>query len=521
MSESKKQPIENAAVIIEKFGGIRPMSAKINVAVTTIQGWKKRDAIPATRKDAILEAAVANDIDLSEFFGNTPSVVIPVSEQKIKEVAKSEIKVKDVKPKIPEKKVSSPPVIDDAASKNKAILESNDELNTSCKNDSFTEIAYDFEKKAITKSVLITAAITAVVVGAVVMMLIPDLKERDARIAELEGNISDMKSTQSAFKGLVPENWSEQLNDMKQQVANAKLSVDESVENMQAVSQQFIEANNLEERTIELQTYVSEIASGSGIYSLLARYSGMEDSPTGKEALSTSMLQLSGLFSGAKSNDESYVNGMLNSARSQSAALQTTLGSVPQQELKAAAMLLAMTQVRSALNRSDTAFDSDLNLLMSMIGNDNLELKNTLEKLAPHSKSGVLSVNGLQKEFRTIAGDVVAQSLQGEDISFSEKASARMNDILQIEKDGELITGTKTQNTVLKADKMISTGNLNSAMKYLKRNLNSKELKPLRPFLKQLEAAISSRKVKKAIEQAIELNVGSGYLGGKQLLGGE
>ena len=38
MSNSKDQPIKNAPQIIEKFGGIRPMSSKINVAVTTIQG---------------------------------------------------------------------------------------------------------------------------------------------------------------------------------------------------------------------------------------------------------------------------------------------------------------------------------------------------------------------------------------------------------------------------------------------------------------------------------------------------
>ncbi len=542
MGKSKKPAIENAAEIIEKFGGIRPMSAKINIAVTTIQGWKKRNAIPASRKKAILDCAANNNIDLSEFFPDAPVVNNQSKpEEGVENGAKANAQsqsqdnvVKDITSK-PAKKTtpessadsSSEPevkasiVVDDAANKNKVILESNDEFSASSQgsnSDRFTEIVYDVEKKAITKSVLIAAAMVLIIIGAIVVMLLPDFKEKDKRIAKLESSISEISNRQSEFKGLVPENWSEQLNELKQQVANAKHSMDKGLENVQAASKEFIEANSLEERAIKLQTYVSEIANESGIYGLLSRFDDMSNSSSGQQMLESSVLELSKLFSGAKNTDESYINGMLNSARSQSQALQATLGSVPQQELKAAAMLLAMTQVRSALNRDNAAFDSDLNLLMNMVGDDNPELKASLEKLAPQSKSGVLSIDGLQKEFRSVAGDVVAASLQGDDVSFSQKASARMNEILKIEKDGELITGTKTQNTIQKADKMLSNGNLDGAMKYLNKNLNTKELKPLEPFIKKLETAITVDKVKKAIEQAIELNAGSGYLGGKQLL---
>ena len=50
--------------LIEKFGGIRPMAAKLGIAVSTVQGWKQRDAIPAQRLAAIRAAAVEHDIDL-------------------------------------------------------------------------------------------------------------------------------------------------------------------------------------------------------------------------------------------------------------------------------------------------------------------------------------------------------------------------------------------------------------------------------------------------------------------------
>ncbi len=46
-----------AARIIGRFGGIRPMAAKLGVAVSTIQGWKQRGRIPAERREALLAVA--------------------------------------------------------------------------------------------------------------------------------------------------------------------------------------------------------------------------------------------------------------------------------------------------------------------------------------------------------------------------------------------------------------------------------------------------------------------------------
>ena len=58
-------PVPNdAARVIEAFGGIRPMAKKLGVAVTTIQGWKERNAIPIRRLDEIRTAAAREGIDL-------------------------------------------------------------------------------------------------------------------------------------------------------------------------------------------------------------------------------------------------------------------------------------------------------------------------------------------------------------------------------------------------------------------------------------------------------------------------
>lgn len=55
----------NAEAVVERFGGIRPMAAKLNVPVTTVQGWKGRNQIPAGRFDTIRAAAQEHGVDLS------------------------------------------------------------------------------------------------------------------------------------------------------------------------------------------------------------------------------------------------------------------------------------------------------------------------------------------------------------------------------------------------------------------------------------------------------------------------
>lgn len=55
----------DAEALIEAFGGIRPMANKLDVAVSTVQGWKLRNHIPPARLEDIEKAAQENGIDLT------------------------------------------------------------------------------------------------------------------------------------------------------------------------------------------------------------------------------------------------------------------------------------------------------------------------------------------------------------------------------------------------------------------------------------------------------------------------
>lgn len=65
MNDQEDTKLQDCTAVIEAFGGIRPMAHKLGVPVSTVQGWKQRDAIPENRVDDILAAAEAHNVDLA------------------------------------------------------------------------------------------------------------------------------------------------------------------------------------------------------------------------------------------------------------------------------------------------------------------------------------------------------------------------------------------------------------------------------------------------------------------------
>jgi len=63
----------DAERIIAAFGGIRPMAKAMGIAVTTVQGWKERGAIPLKRMDDIRASAARAGIDFEAALAAPPA----------------------------------------------------------------------------------------------------------------------------------------------------------------------------------------------------------------------------------------------------------------------------------------------------------------------------------------------------------------------------------------------------------------------------------------------------------------
>ncbi|MEZ5918435.1 MAG: mitofilin family membrane protein [Alphaproteobacteria bacterium] len=548
MSATKNGVIENAEEVIERFGGIRPMAKKIAVAVTTGQGWKKRNAIPAGRRSQILEAAQAHDVDLSDLIkiparNNDNEKAAPASVQT--EVAAPSDTSTDSTPEeidsksAPSAEKAEREKAEDATETESAAIE--DDAKDDIKNDSnksdieeppvdlhvrapenipaalkpgieaLDEKLAEAEKKAVTKSTWINLALLALGLGAVAVLLWPQgnrdrLNVLEKNVGQIQSDVDAVKDKQSFLGTLIPDNLDEKIAGLqtqaevvKEQAIAAKEGVGEAVRQAQVISEDVLgeNAGNLGQRMERLQTHMDALVTSPQIAGLLERFTAWQGDENGQTIMDRSVQEISSLIENMN-GDMSGFSGALDSARTQSTALGQSLDGVPAEDLKAAALLLGMTQMRTALNRDNAAFDDDLGVLLSLVGEDHTELRGALERMAPHAESGVLTPTGLSNEFRSMAGDVVVASLKGEDVSLKEKAAARMNEIFQVEKDGELVTGTPTQATLARTDKLLEEGDLAGAIAQME-TLEGAEREAAAPWLGQAHATLAAKQMKAMI----------------------
>jgi len=79
MAEDDKKTIAlPAAEVIQRFGGIRPMAAKLGISFSTVQGWKERDHIPEQRHAEIAALAAKHGVSLE---GPAPAAAAPPADK--------------------------------------------------------------------------------------------------------------------------------------------------------------------------------------------------------------------------------------------------------------------------------------------------------------------------------------------------------------------------------------------------------------------------------------------------------
>jgi hypothetical protein len=522
MNEARKYIQENALAVIEKFGGIRPMATKLGVAVTTIQGWKKRENIPDSRIDDVLKIAHQNGIE----------IITPVVEERPDiEAAIAQIKAKieePVKQDLPDEDMMEFPVEDSAPPpkhfgkaheiKPADILKMESTIpNKEAENKNVS--TKSTEKKVASGGWVLPMLMGASLVGliAVFWPVREDVQAQKQRLGELESTLVTLKEEQTslidALRDYIPDDVKAELQKIREQSSaigeQAKVLADQT----QKIATTYLGSENaaaLQAYLSALKTQIGSLVSPTQTESILGRFTQLGVTSEGQDQLERSYAQLRGIIGSLEGRMDLLGDAMIV-ARENSTVLGETFEGIADEDLKAGALLLGLTQFRSALNRDHAPFKEDLALLYSMIGDDNPELRAALDELAPQAESGVLTVSGLSDEFRALAGDIAVNSLKGEPVTVGEQAKARLSQVLQIKKDGETILGADNKEKIEDVQAQLDNGDLRGALSSLS-SLPQEEQSRLMPFIEKIESTLAAQDVSTAITSL--LNTAKGEITG-------
>lgn len=529
MAKKKSQPIQNASEIIERFGGIRPMAAKIDTPVTTVQGWKKRNVIPAARRDQILAAAQDNNIDLGDISetsttlqSTSPAVKKTSSKPKSKPSKASDKKINNLQKHDVDKKTKSdntvnPKVIvatpsakdETAQAQTDTVIKNTDASANKTQHSKIMEEIDKNNQKAIISSIWVTVFLVLVGLALALFLLWPLLKKEAEeinpnmvqKIEQLETKVNTVEKRTSFIGNIIPEDLKEKISGLQEQAQN----IQTTVSNMGDISTQVFgkDAGPLSNRLEVLEQKVAMLSNSENFNALIDRVQELENTISGQERLKDTVAQLQNMVMNQNPNNLniSLDNDLAEIRNQNEGPLGETLQGVSGNDLKAAAMLLAFSKFRDSLNREE-GFEEDLILLQKLAGEDNQELQSALNRLAPKAKTGVLSPKGLSEELRSATGEIVFSSLQGEDVSIKEKTVARINNVFQVEKEGEPILGTETQLTVARAQKLLDEGNIDQAVREL-RTLDGDAGLTAQDFIREAQSTLMAQQAQELISDSI------------------
>lgn len=523
MSNAKNDAIKNAQAIIERFGGIRPMASKINVAVTTIQGWKKRDVIPAKRRNEIIQAAENHNIDIDDILNKAS----PANKNETK---KSNLPSTKSENTIDDTTKNTPNTIE-------AAIQAAIESDTITQNQNLKEETTPLPplKQNVTKKVRnntpktswITTAMLLTTLMAVILILWPqkkDIEKTKIRLNAIEKQVNavnndmkEIKNNGSFFGNLIPKDLEERITTIEKQLGAAQAQINQALTKAKAISNDILAKNagTVAQRINKLEQHATTFAMASPeLNQMIERLKTFNTTLSGQMQLDQAVTELNTLLKNLDStlatqtstkelydllHDKAMITG-----QTQTPILNQTFEGVPPENIKAAAILLGFSQFRNALNRDNKDFENDLILLSTLVGSDNTDLQTAITQLAPHAKKGVLSPKGLSTELQNITKELVISSLNGENISITEKAKAHFNEVLTIEKNGKLISGTDTQQKISQAQSMLENGNISGAITILE-TLEGQSVSTTAPFIKQARNTLLAKKVETMLQDTLKL----------------
>jgi hypothetical protein len=436
MNEQANQDdiIPRATEIVERFGGIRPMASKLNVPVTTVQGWKKRDAIPAIRRDEILSAAAHYDVDLggllNESIANENARANPLSSVPYAgSIAEDPALTGAPRPQAPQP--TQPRQRPETTSMDLHDLK-------------------QIRATARRTSMLTSVALIAVVTAAGYVLFGGSILSQNRHIVSLETrmNANEAQNRNMNTGGIVRT-----VSELQVQMNNIAGVIGTVATGAGSISDRLA--------TIEQQMNLAGVPTPPNIGQIVDNATASLQTPQGRADWQPAIEDLRNIVTDLQGRTDQLDNALVQ-AKSENDALGRTLSDVSGRDLQAAAMLLALTQLRESADRQ-TPFAEDLALLREVSAGNDPELAASIDKLAPYAATGVMSPAGLKRELQASANDIITAKLNGEDVSFKEKIMGRLKSLFSIRKDGVAVAGGEERALIDQASAQLDRGDIAGA----------------------------------------------------------
>jgi hypothetical protein len=486
MTDTQDQgALTDAAKIIERFGGIRPMASKMAVPVTTVQGWKKRDIIPENRREDVLKAAVVNNIDLSDLIDKKPANENTGSFGEAVSAVTGAAPSASARPRAgPEAKAAAP---DDES----AEIYDDTQLKTWIKSA---------QARAVRTSMLVSVPVTALVTAAVIFVLFPGQQ----RLTQLE---REVEQQQAYEKNLMPPELLDSIAQLKQQVQSLRNDLDATSQKINSVTNApGAGATALMDRVMKLQDEVAALAGPGTLPGLAEKIRGLEQTDEGRQTLTGAVSALAGLA--APVQDPAQLETVLQQAPQGNTALEQIMAGIPAADMKSAVLILIEAQLRESLERGTPIID-DLTLLQKVLGNQDQELSDVVSQLMPSAAQGVTTPKALAEQFGGLSAQIVQASLEGQDVSVVDKAKAGLGNVLQVRKDGNLISGTDTQAKLDHVQQLLRSDDIGGAISALQ-SLPDGAAKKAQPFIDKAQVTLLTQRVSSILSQRVSQLTGGG-----------
>ena len=416
--------------VVERFGGIRPMAAKLDTPVTTVQGWKKRGIIPQSRHADIQAAATREGILLdSELLSRTDPG--PASR-------------------------AEPPSAEPGASPRPE-----------------PDVVYRKSRlggMALAVSLLTLVGVAAAGAGAWKFYLEP----LRARVAALEARPAG---------GATDDALARRVEALEAQLAAASRAPSPAItSNAQPA------AGPGPETLAQIEQQLTELKAGAAATDQIAkRLSDLQIAAGGRELLAQSIRDIQS-STAATQGEVERLGAQLGALGGRLDHVEAAVAERRQQALKAEAALLGVVQLGNALTTAKP-FAKDLAAVRALAGG-NAEITAQIDLLQPFADEGVPTLDDLRADFGHRAPEIVRSAVLGDGSNWWRQALYHIESVISIRRTGEAVPGDTTDAVVARAEAKLEEDDLKGAVAALKA-LDGLPAQTAEPWIKDAEQRLT------------------------------